>query len=130
MTLRFLHQDYVPVDLSVLLSDKLTIVHLVPIHRDTDAAPAAPLDHPPITVANVRIRYSTESTTQENIGTGVKTFRDPKRGKCSLPEQFPMFARTANGRPPSTPNRWMRAREVFFEMPEFPVLRDPALSRK
>jgi hypothetical protein len=74
VTLRFLHPDYVPVDLTELASDKLTIVHLVPIHRDTEAA-AVPLDHPPIAVANVRIRYSTEATTQENIGTGVKTFQ-------------------------------------------------------
>jgi hypothetical protein len=74
VTLRFLHPDYVPLDLTELASDKLTIVHLVPIHPDT-AATAVPLDHPPITVANVRIRYSTEATTQENIGTGVKTFQ-------------------------------------------------------
>lgn len=74
VTLRFLHPDYVPVDLTELVSDKLTIIHLVPIHRDTDPA-TVPLDHPPIAVANIRIRYSTETTTQENIGTGVKTFQ-------------------------------------------------------
>jgi hypothetical protein len=89
VTLRFLHQDYVPVDLSVLPSDKLTIVHLVPIHRDTDAAPAAPLDHPPITVANVRIRYTTESTTQENIGTGVKTFEIQNTGNVPCNNSSP-----------------------------------------
>jgi hypothetical protein len=74
VTLRFLHPDYVPVDLTQLVSDKLTIVHLVPIHRDTDTV-AVPLDHPPIAVSNVRIRYSTETTAQENIGTGVRTFQ-------------------------------------------------------
>jgi hypothetical protein len=74
VTLRFLHPDYVPVDLTELVSDKLTIVHLVPIHDDPEAA-NVPLDRPPIPVANVRIRYSTETTTRENIGTGVKTFQ-------------------------------------------------------
>jgi len=74
VTLRFLHPDYVPMDLTEFATDKLTIVHLEPIRRDTPDTPA-PLDHPPITVANVRIRYSTEATSQENIGTGVKTFQ-------------------------------------------------------
>lgn len=74
VTLRFLHPDYVPVDLTELVTDKLTIVHLVPIHGET-VEKSVPLDHPPITVANVRIRYSTEATSQENIGTGVKTFQ-------------------------------------------------------
>jgi hypothetical protein len=74
VTLRFLHPDYVPLDLTELVSDKLTIVHLVPIHQDTEEAAVQP-DHPAINVSNVRIRYSTESTTQENIGTGVKTFQ-------------------------------------------------------
>ena len=74
VTLRFLHPDYVPVDLTELVTDKLIIIHLVPIHKETEAPPIQP-DHPPIAVANVRIRYSTETTTQENIGTGVKTFQ-------------------------------------------------------
>jgi hypothetical protein len=74
VTLRFLHPDYVPLELTELVSDKITIVHLVPIRKDTEETAVQP-DHPPIAVANVRIRYSTETTTQENIGTGVKTFQ-------------------------------------------------------
>jgi hypothetical protein len=74
VTLRFIHSDYVPVELRQLASDKLTIVHLAPIRNDTEAA-TAPIDHPPIPVANILIRYSTESTTRENIGTGVKSFQ-------------------------------------------------------
>jgi hypothetical protein len=74
VTLRFLHPDYVPLELTELVSDKITIVHLVPIRKDTEETTVQP-DHPPIAVANVRIRYSTETTTQENIGTGVKTFQ-------------------------------------------------------
>jgi hypothetical protein len=74
VTLRFLHPDYVPLDLTQLVSNKLIIVHLVPIRKETEEAKVQP-DHPVIAVANVRIRYSTESTTQDNIGTGVKTFQ-------------------------------------------------------
>jgi hypothetical protein len=74
VTLRFIHPDYVPLDLTELVSNKLTIVHLVPIHKETEEAAVQP-NHPTITVANIRIRYSTESTAQENIGTGVKTFQ-------------------------------------------------------
>jgi hypothetical protein len=74
VTLRFLHPDYVPLELTELVSDTLTIVHLVPIRRDTENTPVQS-DHPPITVANIRIRYSTQAVTQENIGTGVKTFQ-------------------------------------------------------
>lgn len=88
ITLRFIHPDYVPVDLTEPVSNNLIVVHLVPIHKDRDDA-AAPVDHPPITVANVRIRYSTESTTQENIGTGVKTFQVPNVGNIPCQNTSP-----------------------------------------
>ena len=74
VTLRFLHPDYVPVDITELVSDKLIVVHLEPIHPETEEK-EVPSDHPAVTITNVRIRYSTESTSQENIGTGAKTFQ-------------------------------------------------------
>lgn len=74
VTLRFLHPDYVPMELTELVTDKLTIVHLVPIHKETVEKTVQP-DHPAVTIANVRIRYSTESVNQDNIGSGVKTFQ-------------------------------------------------------
>jgi hypothetical protein len=88
ITLRFLHPDYVPVDLTAPVGNKLIVVHLVPIHKDKDES-TAPVDHPPINVANVRIRYSTESTTQENIGTGVKTFQVPNVGNVPCQNTSP-----------------------------------------
>jgi hypothetical protein len=95
VTLRFLHPDYVPLDLTELVSDKLTIVHLVPIRKEVEQAPA-PLDHPAITITNVRIRYSTETTSQENIGTGVKTFQVQNVGNVPC----------LNHSPCSPDNRW------------------------
>ena len=88
VTLRFIHQDYVPLDLTQLVSDKLTIVHLVPIHKDLGVAAVQP-DHPAIAVANVRIRYSTETTSQENIGTGVKTFQVQNVGNIPCQNSSP-----------------------------------------
>jgi hypothetical protein len=88
VTLRFLHADYVPLELTELASDKLIVVHLVPIRRDTEQEPV-PTDHPAITVANVRIRYSTEATTQENIGTGVKTFQIQNVGNIPCQNSAP-----------------------------------------
>src|SRR3984957_615841 len=90
VTLRFLHPDYVPVDLTELVTDKLTIVNLVPIRNDVDTPEKpVPLDHPPINVANIRIRYSTESTSQENIGTGVKTFQVQNVGNVPCQNSAP-----------------------------------------
>jgi hypothetical protein len=88
VTLRFLHPDYVPLDLTELVTDKLTIVHLVPIHREAEETTVQP-DHPAITVANVRIRYSTEATSQENIGTGVKTFQVQNVGNVPCQNSAP-----------------------------------------
>ncbi len=88
VTLRFIHPDYVPVDITELVSDKLIVVHLVPIRRDIDQPTVQP-DHPPIAVANVRIRYATETTTQENIGTGVKTFQVSNVGNIPCDNSSP-----------------------------------------
>ena len=88
VTLRFLHPDYVPVDLTQLVTNKIIIVHLVPIHRENERA-TVQADHPAITVSNVRIRYSTESTTQDNIGTGVKTFQVQNVGNIPCENSTP-----------------------------------------
>ena len=86
VTLRFLHPDYVPLELTELVSDKLIVVHLVPIRRDTEEEPV-PTDHPAITVANVRIRYSTEVHHAGEYRHRGKDFSGSKRRQHSLPEQ-------------------------------------------
>ena len=88
VTLRFLHSDYVPLELTELVSDKLTIVHLVPIHKEIEQTTVQP-DRPAIPVANVRIRYSTETVTQDNIGTGVKTFQIQNVGNTPCQNSAP-----------------------------------------
>jgi hypothetical protein len=88
VTLRFLHSDYVPLELTELASDKLTIVHLVPIRKESEETTVQP-DRPTIAVANVRIRYSTETVTQDNIGTGVKTFQIQNVGNTPCQNSAP-----------------------------------------
>ena len=88
VTLRFLHPDYVPMELTELASDKITIVHLIPIRKETEEATVQP-DHPVITVTNIRIRYSTEAATQENIGTGEKTFQIQNVGNVPCQNSAP-----------------------------------------
>ena len=70
VTLEFQHPDYKPLVVTEPVSDQLIVVQLVPIHPEIRVQ----TDRPVVAVSNVRIRYTTESTTQENIGTGVKTF--------------------------------------------------------
>jgi hypothetical protein len=69
--LRFRHPDYEPLDLKDTVSDKLYVVHMVPIHPVVDNQ----LNRPEIAVADVFVRYSIETSTALNIGTGLKTFQ-------------------------------------------------------
>jgi hypothetical protein len=72
VTLRFRHPDYEPVEMKEVVSDKLYIVRMIPLHQDdVDEQP----DRPQISVAEIFVRYSTETTAAVNIGTGVKTFQ-------------------------------------------------------
>ena len=63
------------------------VVHLVPIHRDGSRASSN--RSPAIPITNVLIRYSTVATTQENIGTGVKTFQIPNCGNVPCEKSAP-----------------------------------------
>lgn len=76
ITFRFRHQDYQPLDLKETVGSKLYVVHMIPIHPDAAAQP----NQPEIAVANVFVRYSIETTTQLNIGTGLKTFEVENAG--------------------------------------------------
>ena len=83
--LRFRHPDYQPLDLTELAGDKLSVVRLVPIHKDADV----PANRPLASVANILIRYSTVTTTQENIGSEAKTFEIPNIGNVPCNNSSP-----------------------------------------
>ncbi|HEV3481396.1 MAG TPA: hypothetical protein VGR97_03615, partial [Candidatus Acidoferrales bacterium] len=95
ITLQFRHKDYKPLDLTTTLDHKLYVIHMVALHQEA----VAPSDRPLIPLSNVFVRYSTETTTSDNIGTGLKTFRVENTGNVPC-----------NGRAPCSPDgRWKGA---------------------
>jgi len=62
ITLKFRHPDYQPLDLTQPVDDKLSV------------------NRPLTPIANILIRYTTVTTTQENIGTEARTFEVPNTG--------------------------------------------------
>ncbi len=97
ITLQFRHKDYKPLDLNTTLDRKLYVIPMVALHQEATAA--APSNRQLIPLANVFVRYSTESTTSDNIGTGLRTFQVVNTG--NLP---------CNGHPPCSPDgRWKGA---------------------
>jgi hypothetical protein len=69
--LRFRHPNYQPLDIQEIADDKLYIVHLAPLSRNTDNVPNRPV----IAVGNIRVRYSIKAMRTVNIGSVVKTFQ-------------------------------------------------------
>jgi hypothetical protein len=92
ITLRFRHPDYEPLDLKETVANKLYVVYMKPMHPASVAQP----NHPEIAVSNVFVRYTIESTTMVNIGTGIQTFQVQNRGDVPC-----------NGRAPCSPDgKW------------------------
>lgn len=85
VTLRFRHPDYNPVDLNTTAGEKLYIIRMIPIHGEAEAE----LNEAEVGVSDVLIRYSTETTSTENIGTGVKTFQIVNTGNIPCNQRFP-----------------------------------------
>lgn len=71
ITLKFRHPDYQPLDLNEFVGDKIYIVRLAPVSRQTRSAS----DHPELVMGNVMVRYSMKTTTAANIGSAVKIFQ-------------------------------------------------------
>ncbi len=68
----FRNPDFQPVDWKGMVSDKVYVIRMVPLHHDdTDEKP----DRPQVLVSNIFVRYSIETTAAVNIGTGVTTFQ-------------------------------------------------------
>jgi hypothetical protein len=71
VTLEFRHPDFQPIDLREVVSDRLYIVHMVPLHADVETES----DRSDSVVANVFVRYAIETTAEVNVGAGVTTFQ-------------------------------------------------------
>ncbi len=86
ITLQFRHPDYQPLVVTEVVSDKLYIVHMVPLHRDdTDEK----TDRPQSVVSNIFVRYTTETNAAVNIGTGVTTFQIANSGNVPCDHHNP-----------------------------------------
>jgi hypothetical protein len=86
----FRHPSYEPLDLNVQIGrletqDKLYIAAMVPVPAKTAAGPR----HPEKGVSNIRVRYTTNSRTETNVGSAVKTFQVVNKGNVPCNHQSP-----------------------------------------
>jgi hypothetical protein len=70
ISLRFLRSGYFPFELKDYVSDKLYIVRMKPIQKETHP----PSNRPFTPIGNVLVKYSVKDTSSANIGSAVKTF--------------------------------------------------------
>jgi hypothetical protein len=85
VVLNFRHPDYLPVKMQATVGDNLYVVEMAPVHGEVEAA----LNEKEIMVTNVLVRYSTASTSLENVGSGVKTFQVTNQGNIPCKGQKP-----------------------------------------
>jgi hypothetical protein len=84
LVLHFRQPQYLPLDVTDFVGDKLYIVHMLPIPRAASSA-----TRPMVKVANVRVRYSGRVMTEFNIGSAVKTFQIENKGNVPCRGQRP-----------------------------------------
>jgi hypothetical protein len=83
--LSFRHPDFQPLDLNEPLSDRLYVVRMTPLHNEVEAQRT----EGEIVVGNVQVRYSTEATKTETIGSAVKTFQVVNAGNVPCLQRAP-----------------------------------------
>ena len=76
ISLTFRHPDYQPLTLKEVISDNLYVIRLAPLHGEAEAG----LDEATVAVGNVLVRYSTETTTTDHVGSAVKVFQVANTG--------------------------------------------------
>ena len=85
IALHFQHPDYRTVDLKEPVGDKLLIVKMLPDHPEN----TVPGNGPEVPISNVFVRYSTETATMNNIGTGTRTFQVENTGNVPCHRHAP-----------------------------------------
>jgi hypothetical protein len=76
ITLTFRHPDYEPLTVKEVISDNLYVIRMAPLHQETEAG----LNAATVAVGNVLVRYSTETTTTDHVGSAVKVFQVANTG--------------------------------------------------
>ena len=90
VNLGFRHPGYQPLDLQVktglrLTGGELYVAAMTPIEEQPTPGPAHPLSK----VTHIRVRYTVNSQTEENIGSAVKTFQVVNKGNVPCNDQAP-----------------------------------------
>lgn len=83
--LSFRHPDFQPLDVKEILTDKLEVVPMIPLHGEVEPKPNAATE----VIGNLMVRYSTEATKTENIGSAVKTFQIVNQGNVPCLQRLP-----------------------------------------
>jgi hypothetical protein len=95
LTIQFRHPDYQPVQITKPLGSELLIARLTPSIPARDSEPRGP----EVSVANIRVRYSTNFTTTITVGSTVQTLEVVNTGNVPC-----------DNRPPCSPDgRWKAA---------------------
>ncbi|HTX16799.1 MAG TPA: hypothetical protein VMD77_15970 [Candidatus Baltobacteraceae bacterium] len=95
ISLQFSHTDYVPLDMQEIVGNQIYVAHLQPLQHIIEPPPNQVL----IAITNVFVRYTTETSTRVNIGTGLRTFEIVNKGNVPCER-----------RPPCSPDgRWKAA---------------------
>ena len=100
LTLKFRHPDYHPLDLAEFAGDKLYVIQLSSLSSN----PETP-NHPPVVVANVRVRYSIKALRTVNVGSAAKTFQVENVGNIPC-----------KGRSPCSPDGKWKATTAFVSL--------------
>lgn len=90
VTLSFRHSDYRPLDMKIdtgirSASKELFVAAMTP----DPPPPANSSDEPLSVVSNIRVRYTVNSQTEENIGSAVKTFQVVNKGNIACDGKLP-----------------------------------------
>jgi len=85
ITLTFRHPDFKSFDLKDVVSDKLYVVRMLPLHSKAEAE----ANKAEVLVSNISVRYTTVRSSTENIGNGVKTFQVMNTGNVPCDRRLP-----------------------------------------
>lgn len=95
VTLQFRQAQYMPLDLTTFVSDRLIVVQMVPMAEFSGEEAS----HAQTAVSNIKIRYTIKTTTLLNVGSTLKTFHVVNTGNVPC-----------NGRYPCSPDgKWQAA---------------------
>ena len=85
VTLRLQHPDHPPLDVEVPVAEQLYVIQMASAHTDVQPPPA----RPDVVLSDIIVRYTIESRTEMNIGSGAKTFEVVNTGNVPCDRQPP-----------------------------------------